>query len=216
MKEIKIKKAIVEQSLAKTKTNNSFEKKAVRSRAIQNKYSSPRELKRAPSLRLKQVNEQLLVDDKVILANGFEVFDAIAETTGAYSSNASAMIIDAMTTTYSPTDNHKTSEAATNEMLAMLYELDPQDGVEGLLCNQMIACQKWIAKCGNYASNLENSFEVRTMYLDKMTKMMGLFTKQVETLGKYRNKGKQTVTVQHVTVNDGGQAIVGNVNGGRG
>jgi hypothetical protein len=33
----------------------------------------------------------------------------------------------------------------------------------------------------------------------------------METLKRYRTGGEQKVTVQHVNVNDGGQAIVGNV-----
>ena len=39
----------------------------------------------------------------------------------------------------------------------------------------------------------------------------------METLKRYRTGGTQKVTVEHVTVNAGGQAIVGNVAaGGRG
>jgi hypothetical protein len=35
---------------------------------------------------------------------------------------------------------------------------------------------------------------------------------QVEALKNYRSKGEQKMTVQHVHVAEGGQAIVGNVN----
>jgi hypothetical protein len=38
---------------------------------------------------------------------------------------------------------------------------------------------------------------------------------QVEALQRYRGKGQQKVTVEHVHVNAGGQAIVGAVNSGR-
>jgi len=39
----------------------------------------------------------------------------------------------------------------------------------------------------------------------------------LDTLKRYRSKGQQVVRVEHVTVNEGGQAIVGNVEtGGRG
>ncbi|WP_287120652.1 hypothetical protein [Mesorhizobium sp.] len=39
----------------------------------------------------------------------------------------------------------------------------------------------------------------------------------MEALKKYRTGGQQYVTVKHVTVNEGGQAIVGNVShGGQG
>ena len=37
------------------------------------------------------------------------------------------------------------------------------------------------------------------------------FAAQVEALKRYRSRGDQTVRVEHVTVNEGGQAIVGNV-----
>lgn len=34
----------------------------------------------------------------------------------------------------------------------------------------------------------------------------------IEALNRYRGKGQQKVTVEHVTVNAGGQAIVGHLN----
>jgi len=48
-------------------------------------------------------------------------------------------------------------------------------------------------------------------------KLARTYAAQVEALKRYRSRGDQTVRVEHVTVNEGGQAIVGNVNhGGRG
>ena len=48
-------------------------------------------------------------------------------------------------------------------------------------------------------------------------KLARTFASQVEALKRYRSAGEQTVRVEHVTVNEGGQAIVGNVaHGGRG
>ena len=40
------------------------------------------------------------------------------------------------------------------------------------------------------------------------------FALHMEALDKHRGKSQQTVRVEHVTVNAGGQAIVGNVQGG--
>jgi hypothetical protein len=42
-------------------------------------------------------------------------------------------------------------------------------------------------------------------------KLARTFATQVEALKRYRNGGEQTVRVEQVTVNEGGQAIVGNV-----
>jgi hypothetical protein len=49
-----------------------------------------------------------------------------------------------------------------------------------------------------------------------LNKLARTFTTQVETLKKYRTGGEQKVTVQHVSVNDNAQAIVGNVSTGGG
>src|SRR5829696_8951290 len=42
-------------------------------------------------------------------------------------------------------------------------------------------------------------------------KLARTFASQMEALKRYRTGGEQKVTVQHVTVNEGGQAVVGNV-----
>jgi hypothetical protein len=44
-----------------------------------------------------------------------------------------------------------------------------------------------------------------------LNKLARTFAAQVETLKRYRVGGEQKVTVQHVSVSDGGQAIVGNL-----
>ena len=45
----------------------------------------------------------------------------------------------------------------------------------------------------------------------RRVKLARTFAAQVEALKRYRSGGEQTVTVQHVHVAEGGQAIVGNV-----
>ncbi len=48
-------------------------------------------------------------------------------------------------------------------------------------------------------------------------KLARTFAAQVEALRRHRTGGEQKVTVEHVTVTEGGQAIVGSVtHGGRG
>ncbi len=50
-----------------------------------------------------------------------------------------------------------------------------------------------------------------------LNKLARTFATQVQTLKKYRSKGEQVVRIERVTVKDGGQAVVGNVQtGGRG
>lgn len=42
-------------------------------------------------------------------------------------------------------------------------------------------------------------------------RLMRIYNQQVDTLNKHRGKGQQKVTVEHVTVNEGGQAVVGSL-----
>ena len=42
-------------------------------------------------------------------------------------------------------------------------------------------------------------------------KLSRTFTMQMEALNRYRGKGGQKMTVEHVHINSGGQAIIGNV-----
>jgi len=49
-----------------------------------------------------------------------------------------------------------------------------------------------------------------------LNKLARTFTTQVEALKRYRTGGKQKVTVEHVHVHEGGQAIVGNIESGEG
>jgi len=49
-------------------------------------------------------------------------------------------------------------------------------------------------------------------YGNLANKLLRTYTAQVEALSRYRGKGQQTVRVEHVTVQAGGQAIVGAVN----
>jgi hypothetical protein len=46
--------------------------------------------------------------------------------------------------------------------------------------------------------------------------MLRTFVAQMEALKKYRTGGQQKMIVEHVNVNEGGQAIVGTVNQGGG
>jgi len=49
------------------------------------------------------------------------------------------------------------------------------------------------------------------MHLKQAQRLSELFQKQLAALDKRRGRGQQKVTVEHVTVAAGGQAIVGNI-----
>jgi hypothetical protein len=95
--------------------------------------------------------------------------------------------------------------------LNMFAELKPQNGVEGMLAAQMVATHSAAMDCLRRAMLPEQTFEGREQSLRHANKLMQTFARQLEVLDKHRGKGQQKITVEHVTVEAGGQAIVGNV-----
>jgi len=57
----------------------------------------------------------------------------------------------------------------------------------------------------------EQTLEGREANLKHATKLLAIYEKQLAALDKHRGKGQQKVTVEHVQVQAGGQAIVGTV-----
>ena len=97
-----------------------------------------------------------------------------------------------------------------------LYEsLEPADGAEGMLALQMVGTHEAALECLRRAALPGQTYEGRDMALKHAQKLMTLYAKQLETLNKHRGKGQQKVTVEHVNVQAGGQAIVGSVEAGK-
>jgi hypothetical protein len=112
------------------------------------------------------------------------------------------------------------AEAAkkADDLLAMMGELKPQDGFEGIMISQMIMVHKQAMAILGQA-NLEgnrNRRDIQESLISRYVKLMRLYTQQLEALDKHRRGGNQKMTVEHVHVHEGGQAIVGNVNQGGG
>jgi hypothetical protein len=80
-----------------------------------------------------------------------------------------------------------------------------------MLAAQMIAAHKAAMHCISLATVKGQAFHWRELYFKNAAKLMSIFAQLVDTLNKHRGKGQQKVTVEHVTVQAGGQAVVGNV-----
>jgi hypothetical protein len=101
-------------------------------------------------------------------------------------------------------------------MLSVIRDIAPRDPVERMLAVQMAATHVATIRSARWLANTENIPQVQAHYTG-FSKLARTFAAQVEALRKHRTGGEQRVTVQHVNVTDGGQAIVGNVqHGGRG
>src|SRR5271166_3625269 len=95
-----------------------------------------------------------------------------------------------------------------------LIGIAPKDEIEGMLAAQLIACHNASMECYRRAMIGEQTFEGRRENLSQANKLSRTYATLLEALNRHRGKGQQKVTVEHVHVHEGGQAIVGNVEGG--
>ena len=87
----------------------------------------------------------------------------------------------------------------------------PKDELEGMMAAQLLAAHNAAMECYRRAMIGDQTFEGRRENLSQANKLSRSFAVLLEALNRHRGKGQQKVTVEHVTVNAGGQAIVGAV-----
>ena len=106
---------------------------------------------------------------------------------------------------------------ALNGYWSMLTEINPQTPIEGILANNIAMTQAAYSLSLRRFTTADN-LTIAESCAKIATKLGGLQAKQIELLDKLRNGGQQRITVQHqhVTVSDGGQAVVGQIAQGRG
>ena len=105
----------------------------------------------------------------------------------------------------------ETCDRHRSATLAALIGIDPKDELEGMIAAQLIAVHNAAMECYRRAMIGEQSFEGRRENLNQANKLSRTFATLLEALNRHRGKGHQKVTVEHVHVHEGGQAIVGNV-----
>jgi hypothetical protein len=101
-------------------------------------------------------------------------------------------------------------ERSLNFMLSVMKGIEPKDQVEALLAAQMAAVHMATMTLARRLAHVEEipQQDSAERAFNKLTRT---FTTQMDALKRYRTGGEQKVTVQHVSVSEGGQAIVGNV-----
>src|SRR5216684_6394836 len=95
-------------------------------------------------------------------------------------------------------------------MISMVKSIKPRDSVEAMLVAQMVSVHVMAMRCAYHLANAEDIAQQ-----DSAGRTLGrlarTFPAQIEALNRYRRNGEPAITVQNVSVQDGGKAIVGNV-----
>ena len=102
------------------------------------------------------------------------------------------------------------SESGTNFMLSVIKGIEPRDQTEAMLAAQMAAVHMASMTFARRMAHVE-TIPQQDSASNAFNKLTRTFASQVEALKRYRSGGEQKMTVQHVHVAEGGQAIVGNV-----
>ena len=108
------------------------------------------------------------------------------------------------------THGRRVDQDGANFVVGFVDAMKPKDAAEALLLTQMAATHQatmMLARRLNHVENIPQQ-DAAERALNKLARS---YAAQMDTLKRYRSKGQQTVRVERVTVESGGQAVVGNV-----
>ena len=106
-------------------------------------------------------------------------------------------------------DQARLQDAALGAMIGM----QPRDEFEGVLITQLLGAHHAAMECYRIGMDPARPEEIRQLELNQANKLTRTCVMIVDSIRRYRGKGKQQIRVEHVHVHEGGQAIVGLVNG---
>src|SRR5438105_12153677 len=95
-------------------------------------------------------------------------------------------------------------------MVSMVKSLRPRDSVEAMLVAQMVSVHVMAMRCAQHLANAEDIAQ-HDSAARALGRLARTFPAQIEALNRHRSHGEPAITVQNVSVGDGGKAIVGNV-----
>lgn len=110
-----------------------------------------------------------------------------------------------------PEENNPDAVAMVAELI---QEMKPASPLETMIISQMVSANFGALRLLSLAARPGQSVEGFDKCMNQAGKLMQLFIRQLEALSKLRGKSQQQkITVEHVNVSAGGQAIVGHVEG---
>lgn len=152
-------------------------------------------------LTTRNPNKSELADEEKLRKK--KLFKDMSKLSGSDGEYFGEMILNQLAHIGTPT-------ASILSMIENIGAIAPKDHIEGMLTAQMIATHNAAMSCFTQALK-HPLLDATNASLTSATKLTRTYTMQMEALNKYRGKGQQKMTVEHVHVNAGGQAIIGNV-----
>jgi hypothetical protein len=88
--------------------------------------------------------------------------------------------------------------------------IKPRDSIEAMLVAQMVSVHVMAMRCAHHLANADDLAQ-HDSAARALGRLARTFPARIEALSRYRSQGEPAITVQNVSVGDGGKAIVGNV-----
>jgi hypothetical protein len=107
-------------------------------------------------------------------------------------------------------NGERPDEVNLSFMISMVKSIKPRDSVEAMLVAQMVSVHVMAMRCAYHLANAEDVAQ-QDSAARAFGRLARTFPAQIEALNRYRGNGEPAITVQNVSVGDGGKAIVGNV-----
>ncbi|WP_164718477.1 hypothetical protein [Bradyrhizobium sp. LVM 105] len=104
----------------------------------------------------------------------------------------------------------KPDEANLAFMVSMMKSIAPRDSLEAMLTAQMVSVHVATMRSACRLAFTEDLAQQEGV-ARTMTRLARTFAAQIEALNRHRGNGERPITVQNLSVQDGGRAIVGNV-----
>ncbi|HXH45687.1 MAG TPA: hypothetical protein VNK51_17825 [Bradyrhizobium sp.] len=104
----------------------------------------------------------------------------------------------------------KPDEANLAFMISTIRSIAPKDSIEALLVAQMVSVHMAAMRCACRLACTDDLAQQEGI-ARALTRLSRTFAAQVEALNRHRNSDERAITVQNLSVQDGGRAIVGNV-----
>ena len=175
--------------------------------AVAKTYFAKRE-QRAPCPGLKVCDKRVTVDHP----DGNVGWLLLTQALGAADYAFAGILVSQLASTVLSTQPDSMKTDALNSMLAAVKAIEPRDEIEAMLAAQMAAIHNATMQMASRLATV-NGLQQAESAERGLNKLARTFTLQVEALKRLRSGGEQKVRVEHVHVHEGGQAIVGNVEG---
>ncbi len=161
-------------------------------------------------------------DNSLVLEKAEDGYEVMADVSGIFGISDAKLATLFIGQTLGTFRGYQSSEGYNEKKLPGIFDnaislirgIAPRDEIENMLAIQMIGVHNMAMNAIRLAMISDQFGPAKETNVNQATKLLRTFIAQMDALKKYRTGGQQKVVVEHVHVNEGGQAIVGNVTKG--